>query len=508
MNTLHDVLTSVVNRFGDRVAFDSPDGQLTFRQFGSHVNHLAGALSSLGIKKGDRVAILATNCVDYIAYHYATASLGAILLVLNVRHTEVELQWAINDAEPSALIIGTDFQAMLGNLQAACVSVEYTIAIGEKGTADYSTSNLYEMQKPFTPPAELSELDPALLIYTSGTSGRPKGTLQTHQGSIVIDQLTANSLEIQENDVYLAFMPYFHQAGLIRTRATLLNGGVNLVRGKVDPETLIACILEQNVSITMLPPPYDELLIKIANERQLAFPSLRFIIGGGGMGVRHAERMRLFCERFACRYMGVYGQTEVTGPATVITDDDYFSRPESCGKPMAGIGLEIWDENKNPVPTGSIGEIVISGKTCIPRYWRNDEANRELYSGAWLHTGDMGRLDAEGFLFLKGRIKELIKTGGENVYPKEVEDVLFQHDAIEDVAVIGLPDPGQWGEKVAAVVVLKPGESLSANEVKDFCGRKIANYKIPKSLKCVDSLPRNHSGKVLKRVLQEQFNLS
>jgi acyl-CoA synthetase (AMP-forming)/AMP-acid ligase II len=344
------------------------------------------------------------------------------------------------------------------------------------------------------------------LIYTSGTTGRPKGALQTHEGSVMIDRLTAEALEICQNDVYLAFMPYFHQAGLIRTRATMINGGTNLITGKIDPDNLVLYIVKKRVSITMLVPPYDTLLTEIADREKLTFPSLRYIIGAGGAGPVHAERMRVFCERFDCRYMGIYGQTEVTGPATVITGEDYFSKPYSCGKPMREIDLQIWDEMKRPAPAGTVGEIMIRSKTCIPGYWNNDEANQSLYTGEWLHTGDLARIDEDGFVHFMDRKKELIKTGGENVYPREVEDVLGMHPAIADLVVIGLPNPGGWGEKVTAVVILKEGYTLSLDEVKTHCRNRIAGYKIPKELKIVDVIPRNHTGKIKKLELKEQLN--
>jgi fatty-acyl-CoA synthase len=505
MTLMQDVCRTAVEKFGSRIAFDSLENQLTFDQLWDRITYIAGALSNLGVKKGDRVGILAANCADYIAYHYATSRLGAILLVLNTRHALGELLWALNDAEASVLVIGEEFQELLGDLKAGCKSIQASIAIGEKGTAEYSTDELVDAKPEFAPPGNLSEQDPVLLIYTSGTTGRPKGALQTQEGSVMIDQLTADALETTPEDVYLAFMPYFHQAGLIRTRATLLNGGTSIVGGKLDPDSMVSYILDKNVSITMLPPPYDTLLMKIADERQLEFPSLRFVVGGGGSGKSHAERMQTFCQRFNCRYMGVYGQTEVTGPATIITDDDYFTRPHSCGKPMAGIGLEIWDEYKKSVPTGTVGEIVISGKSCIPHYWKNEDASRSLYTREWLHTGDLAKVDDEGFVYFMDRKKELIKTGGENVYPREVENVLVHHPAIADLTVFGLPDQGGWGEKVVAAAVLNEGQSLTHEQVKEYCQGKIAGYKIPKTFKIVDALPRNHSGKILKRVLQEQF---
>ena len=438
-------------------------------------------------------------------YHYAAAKIGAILLVLNTRHTGEELIWALNDAEASALIISESHQALLEALTERCDSIRFTIGIGSVQKATYSTNEMADARRPSADEPGLSDTDPILLIYTSGTTGRPKGALQTHAGSVMIDRITAEALEIRPNDVYLAFMPYFHQAGLIRTRATINNGGTNLIAGKIDPEILVSTIVKKQVSITMLVPPYDTLLTEIADREKLTFPALRYIIGAGGAGPVHAERMRTFCERFDCRYMGIYGQTEVTGPATAITGEDYFSKPYSCGKPMKEIDLQIWDEMMKPAPAGTVGEIMIRSITCIPGYWNNDEANQSLYTGEWLHTGDLARIDEDGFVYFVDRKKELIKTGGENVYPREVEDVLRMHPTIADLAVIGLADPGGWGEQVIAVVVLKEGYALSLDEVKTHCRNKIAGYKIPKELKIVDVIPRNHTGKIKKLALEEQL---
>lgn len=505
MALIQDIFYEAVHKYGNRTAFDSLDDRVTFNQLWDRVSYVAGALSHLGLKKGQRIGILSGNCTDYIVYHYAAAKIGAILLVLNTRHTPQELFWALDDAEASALIISESHQTLLEELTEQCESIKFTIGIGSVKKARFSTNELADARRETAAVPKLSVTDPILLIYTSGTTGRPKGALQTHAGSVMIDRLTAEALETCPDDVYLAFMPYFHQAGLIRTRATMINGGTNLVAGKIDPESLVSTIVKKSVSITMLVPPYDTLLAQIADREKLTFPSLRFIIGAGGAGPVHAERMRVFCEKFDCRYMGVYGQTEVTGPATVITGADYFSKPYSCGKPMREIDLQIWDEMKKPAPTGTVGEIMIRSKTCVPGYWKNDEANQSLYTGEWLHSGDLARIDEDGFVYFIDRKKELIKTGGENVYPREVEDALGTHPAIADLAVIGLPDPGGWGEKVAAVVILKEGHALTLEDIKSHCRNRIAGYKTPKELKIVAKIPRNHTGKINKLELKEQL---
>jgi len=505
MALLQDICYEAVRKYGNRTAFDSDNDRITFDRLWERVSYIAGALSDLGLRRGERIGILSGNCSDYIVYHYAAAKIGAILLVLNTRHTANELIWALDDAATSALIIGEDYQSHLEALTEACGSIKFSIGIGSVENVTYSTKDLADAGRALTAEPKLSTTDPILLIYTSGTTGRPKGALQTHEGSVMIDRLTAQALEIRQDDVYLAFMPYFHQAGLIRTRATLNNGGTNLIPGKIDPQSLVSTLVKKRVSITMLVPPYDTLLTEIADREKLTFPALRYIIGAGGAGPAHAEGMRVFCERFDCRYMGIYGQTEVTGPATVISGEDYFSKPYSCGRPMGGIDLQLWDERMRPAPAGTVGEIMIRSKTCIPGYWNNDEANQSLYTGDWLHTGDLARIDDDGFVYFMDRKKELIKTGGENVYPREVEDVLRSHPAIADLAVIGLPDPAGWGEKVTVVIILKAGYALSLDQVKTHCRNKIAGYKIPKELKIVDVIPRNHSGKIKKLALKDQL---
>ncbi|MDD5170428.1 MAG: AMP-binding protein, partial [Syntrophales bacterium] len=234
---------------------------------------------------------------------------------------------------------------------------------------------------------------------------------------------------------------------------------------------------------------------------------LRMIIGGGGLGQAYAERMKVFCDEMRCTSSGIYGLTECTGPVTAIKGDDCFRKPDSCGKPMRGIGLQIWDDQNQPVPTGEIGEVMVRGKTTVPGYWRNEAATKELFTDDWVHTGDLGKIDEEGFVYIVDRKKDMIKTGGENVYSKEVEDVLMKHPSLADVAVIGIPDKSGWGELVTAIVVAKPGvQGVTVEDLKEFCKGKIGGYKAPKVVHTVSAIPRNAIGKVLKVELRKQFS--
>jgi fatty-acyl-CoA synthase len=213
--------------------------------------------------------------------------------------------------------------------------------------------------------------------------------------------------------------------------------------------------------------------------------------------------LKLLCDTLGCEFMGIWGQTECTGPVTVVKTELAFSNPQTCGKPMRGIDLQIWSDDNKPLPAAETGEIMVRS-SMTASYWNNPEANAALYTGAWLHTGDLGRLDEAGHLYFVDRKKDLIKTGGENVYPQEVEAVLSQHPSIADVTVIGLPDP-TWGQAVTAVIVPNSGEQVSLEDVKLFCKGKVAGYKVPKALKLVEAIPRNETGKVIKRQLRDRF---
>jgi fatty-acyl-CoA synthase len=253
------------------------------------------------------------------------------------------------------------------------------------------------------------------------------------------------------------------------------------------------------------------LLDKAANHGR-DYSALRLLISGGGMGAKVMPLLQMLCRSLGCDFMGIWGQTECTGPVTVVKGDVAFSNPYTCGKPMRGIELQIWSDDdpgkspegeKQPLPTGETGEIMVRS-SMTARYWNNPDANAALYTGDWLHTGDMGRLDEDGYLYFVDRKKDLIKTGGENVYPQEVEAVVSQHPSIAEVTVIGLPD-AVWGQAVTAVIVPRDGSDVSLEDVKELCTGKIAAYKIPKAIELVEKIPRNETGKVIKRELRDRL---
>jgi acyl-CoA synthetase (AMP-forming)/AMP-acid ligase II len=501
---LHEKLFKAAEKYAGRTAVISKGRETSFEQFAERVERLAGALQSLGLGKGDRVSILAHNCMDYLTYHFATSMIGVILHVMNTRHVVPEWLWAMNDAESSGLVVDRSHAGVVPELRAGCAGLRFVAGIGQVEGADFTTDQLVDSGKSVRNAPPIHPEDPVLLIYTSGTTGLPKGCLQAQVGSSTVDDLTAEVMHATEEDVYMAIMPYFHQAGMIRSRATMIKGGANVVPEALEMDEIVKLMAEKRVTITMLVSTRQGLvLLDKAVNQGVDFSSLRLIISGGGMGEKTMLALKVLCDTLKCDFMGIYGQTECTGPVTVVSGGAAFENPDTCGKPMKGIDLEIWDENNEKVPPGVVGEIMVRSKMTA-RYWKNPEANEALYTGEWLHTGDLGKLDEDGYLYFVDRKKDLIKTGGENVYPQEVEMVLNQHPGVAEVTVIGLPDP-KWGEAVTAVVVSADGSDLSLEEIKAFCRGKIAGYKIPKIIKVVDAIPKNETGKVVKRELKERF---
>jgi acyl-coenzyme A synthetase/AMP-(fatty) acid ligase len=282
----------------------------------------------------------------------------------------------------------------------------------------------------------------------------------------------------------------------------MTRGGTNVVPEGLKIDRIADLMSKRKVSISMLVSAEQALvLLDKAKKQNVDYSALRLLISGGGLGEKTMGMFRMLCDALGCEFMGIWGQTECTGPVTVVKGNTAFENPETCGKPMDGIDLEIWNEENERVPLKTTGEIVVRSKMTA-RYWKNEDANRALYTGHWLHTGDLGKLDEQGYVYFMGRKKDLVKTGGENVYPKEVENVLGEHPSISEVTIIGLPDP-KWGEAVTAVVVLKEEDSLTVDEVRAFCRDKIAGYKMPRELKVVNEIPKNATGKVVKRELRE-----
>ncbi|MFQ5594599.1 MAG: long-chain fatty acid--CoA ligase [Anaerolineae bacterium] len=488
----------------DKVALvDSITGRrITYRQWNRQTNRLANWLwEALGVRKGDRVAVLAMNCVEYLGVWFACGKLGAILQNLNWRLAVPELEGLINDAAPTTLIYGEDFVEQVNALRGRVASVRHFVALGARSAPDdlpFVTRDRY----PDTPPpaVELTWEDPWVICYTGGTTGLPKGAILTH-GNITWNSVnTVMSWGLRPDDVAILNAPLFHTGGLNVFTAPLVHiGGASIVCRAFDADQVFDLIENAGVTLFFGVPTMFIVMQQHPRWPEADFAGCRLIISGGApCPVPVFER---FWEKGVDFKTG-YGLTEA-GPNTFwLPAKDVRRKPGAVGFPLFHIDVRIVREDGSECDPGEVGELIIRGPHVTPGYWNNPQATAAAIVDGWLHTGDLARRDEEGYYYIVGRLKEMFISGGENVYPAEVESVMHGHPAVAEAALIAVPDP-KWGEVGRAIVVLKPGATLDEADLRAYCRQRLAGYKAPKSVVFVDELPKTGAGKIAKPKLIE-----
>jgi fatty-acyl-CoA synthase len=471
--------------------------RLTYPEFQIRASRVAEFLSDeWGIQPGDRVALLAYNSSDYFEILYGCAKIGAVLVCLNWRLAVPELAFIVEDATPSALIYDDEFAeaaTALANRQ----KIDRLLPMSAYEEALSQTSG----QPIVMPPTKLDT--PWFLLYTSGTTGRPKGVIQTH-GMVFYNALNiGNPIGLNANDVSLNLLPFFHTGGLnLFTNPTLMFGGTAVIQRSFDPQQTFHLLAEE-VTVFFGVPAVYLFLSQHEDFAKTDFSNIRsWACGGSPMPLSLLET---YAERGIIIRQG-FGMTE-TGPTVFLVDEaNAVNKGGSVGKPQLFVEVRIVDREGIDLPQGEMGELLIRGPGVTPGYWQlPDVTAATITPEGWLHSGDVARCDEEGYYYIVDRWKDMYISGGENVYPAEVENVLFYHPAIADVAVIGIPD-AKWGEVGKAVIVLEPGNPVTEAEILAFCQERLAKYKIPKTTVFVDELPRNAAGKVVKTELQKRFS--
>jgi acyl-CoA synthetase (AMP-forming)/AMP-acid ligase II len=508
---LHDYL--------DFFARETPDGEAliaggevrTYRDTAKSVNQLANALRASGLEEGDRAAFLAKNCLEYGLIYFACSKVGVVPVPLNFRLTPEEWRYIIEDAGAKVVLARKELVAGLDSVRAALPRVERFIAIGVKPPAGWEAYDAWvETHWTEAPSAHATDATPAYQMYTSGTTGRPKGAIITHASvSANIAQVQAQ-LFMKRGERYLVVVPLYHAAGALALFNTIAGGGAAYMQEDFNPHDVIRALSEDGVSLTtMVPAMIQACLLMVPGVAERKYPKLRQIMyGASPIG---DETLTKAMSVFGCDFVQGYGLTEATAVVTFLLADDHVRALRgkrdilrSCGRPILGTEIRIAEAAGQTLPVGEVGEILARGPQIMQGYWNLPDATRDAFVDGWLRTGDIGRMDEEGYVYILDRAKDMIITGGENVYPNEVENALFGHPAIADVAVIGVPD-AQWGESVKAVVVLREGQRETPDDIRAFCRGKLAGYKIPKSVDFVAALPRNATGKVLKRELRAPY---
>lgn len=497
---------------GGQKAFICGGERLTYGQVYERVRRLASGLLAVGARPGERVGVIMLNCHRYAELYFAADYAGLVPTPLNHRLAPPEVAYILNDAEVSTLVLDPEFAPVYDACAAELKTVQRVIwSRPARARAGAVYEDLVAQNQPLARPVvERGENNLAQLYYTSGTTGSPKGAMLSERNVTEAALLNALSAGLGPRDVYLRCAPAFHLADAWANFAVTLAGGRHVFVPTFEPRTFMEALQRERVSLTLIVPTMINALVTWPAVRDYESSSLRTIIYGASP--MPADRLRAAMQTFACEFTQWYGMTEAYPAVTCLPgrELDPNGPPElvrrmlSCGRQAAGVRVRVVNESGDDVKPGEIGEIVIQGPTVMLGYWKRPDATAEALRDGWMHSGDGATVDEEGYIYIVDRLKDMIITGGENVYSTEVENVLYRHPAVLECAVIGVPDDS-WGERVHAVVALRPDQPATVDDLIAFARSQIAHYKCPRSLDFVASLPKTGSGKIQKAALRAPF---
>jgi acyl-CoA synthetase (AMP-forming)/AMP-acid ligase II len=486
--TVYDIFERNAAIHGSRIALVCNDNRITFSDLLCQVNTVAYGMKQQGIKKGDRIAILSYNCHSYFVIMGAAAACGAIVVAINWRLSPEEIRHILVDSAPIALFYDQNCSETVKQLSAGNGYAGQIYCLEDSGSVGIPLKRLMDGNMAFSG-HRISSDDPFCIIYTAAVAGKSRGAVLTHANITFGNLQTIATMGLDASDTYLNMLPLFHITGLNLALSVMHAGGKNVVMDRFDPRKALEWIDKEGVSVIGSFPPILSNLQSEMDQNLYVLSTLRHVLG-----IDQPDTIQAFEGRTRSVFWILYGQTETSG---MVTFSPASEKPGSAGKQGFLIHMQIVDENDRPVAVGETGEIVVQGPLVFQGFWNQAEYNRNIFRNGCHHTGDMGRMDPDGYLWFAGRKpeKELIKPGGENVYPAEVESVILEHPSVEAVSVIGVPDP-KFGEGIKAVCVLKSGFSLSAETLMDFVASRIARYKKPRYVQFVDALPQAGDGTI------------
>lgn len=489
--------------FGDR--------KYTWTEFKDRMARLAQGIKGLGVETEDRVAILSLNSDRYLEYFFAVPWAGGIVVPVNIRLAPPEILFTLNDSETKVLVIDDTFAAMLPALKGKMDTVKHIVFAGDGDTPEgcINYEDLIKNNEP-AQDAERQGDDIAGLFYTGGTTGRSKGVMLTHDNLLVNTLNIIPASQIDEEVTYLHAAPMFHLADCASTFAITLAGGTHSFIAKFDPEDTLKTIVSDKVTNCLLVPTMINMMINLPGIENYDLSNFKRLMYGASP-MPEAVLLRAMELLPNCKFSQGYGMTETAPLITFLEpkyhtmEGPYAGRLKSAGRAGVATEIKIADENDNEVARGEVGEILARGANVMKGYWKMEELTKETLRGGWMHTGDMAYMDDEGFIYIVDRSKDMIISGGENVYSTETENAIYQHPAVMECAVIGIPHK-DWGEMVHAVVVLHEGKKLTEDELKKHCAELIAGYKCPRSISFQqEPLPVSGAGKILKTELRKPF---
>lgn len=500
----------------DRTAMVFEGKRTTFEELQSRVNRLASALGALGVSAGDRIAVLQVNTDSVIETYFAAAKLDAVFVPLNFRARADEVAYMVNDSGPKALLVGGRYMDMVESISPQLESVEHIVAMDEPKDGWLSYPDMIENSEE----ADLWPLsdddDLSVLMFTAGTTGFPKGVMLSHNSfsSYILSNVSPADPEVEESNILT--VPLYHIAGMQAMMSAIYGGRSLIIQRQFEAREWMTLVETERADRAMVVPTMLKMLMDHEEFHKHDMSSLQVITYGAAPMPVEVIR-RAIVEFPNAQFINAFGQTETAATITMLPPEDHvlngspeeverkLRRLASIGKPLADVEVRIVDENGEDVPDRETGEIVARGDRLMKGYWGQESATAETIRNGWLFTGDLGYMDEDGYIFLAGRARDFIKRGGEMISPEEVEQVLHSHPDIDEAAIIGVPDL-DWGERVRALVVARPGREVDESDVIEFCRQRMASFKKPESVVVLSELPRNPLGKILKRVLRDEHS--
>ena len=506
------LFTKSARSFPDRMAIAYGDYELSYQQANERINKMANALRGLGIQKGSNLAILLHNCPEFLETHYACFKAGLGSVPINFRLHPKECSFIIDNSEAVAVVLGEDFRDSLYALKNEMPRIKHYICITDPLEEMIHYEALLKNQPTSFTDEEVERDHLAWLFYTSGTTGRPKGAMLTHHNLLVMTMnFFADMSPLGPDDVVLHAAPLSHGSGLYGIPNVAKAAANVILKSKTfDPKVVFETIQRRKVTNMFMAPAMIKRLITSPEIDNYDFRSLKCINYGGAP--IYEEDLKAAVRKLGQVFVQLFGQAEAPMTISYLRKEEHLlegtaeqmKRLTSAGFPRTDVEIKIVDPDDKELPPGKMGEIAVRGEVVMKGYWKDLEATAETLRGGWLHTGDLGIMDEKSYVYILDRAKDMIISGGENIYSREIEDVILKHPAVFEVAVIGVPDE-KWGESIKAIVALKQGQKVAEEDIINFCKEHLASYKKPKSVEFIDAIPKNPYGKVLKRALREKY---